>query len=288
MSDQPTAQPGALITTTADQLHISADTIDRITELAHASVSSQEIGGTTHLIYPDKYRHEDVTDIIEKAQANPNRKKGTTVLNDTASFLQFVRDQASEATGYIFADVDARRLTAVFNHQKDVVGGWQDHRATYNAELSREAKIWLDRNKKEMEQEEFADFLEDNIADIFEPSGDALLAVALTLQAKKEVAFSKALRLDNGQVQFLYNETINASAGAGTIEIPVGFTIGIRMFKNGEGFKVRARLKYRLGHSKVKFWYELDRVENVIESGFEDYVQKVRDDSGYTVLLGKA
>ncbi|BBB65882.1 hypothetical protein UNDYM_1629 [Undibacterium sp. YM2] len=289
MSDQQTAQPGELATfaATSDQVHIGADTIDRITELAHASVSYQAIGGTTHLIFPEKYQHKDITSIIEKAQPNPNRKTGTTVLNDTASFLQFVRDQAKEATGYIFADIEARSLTAVFNHQKDAVGGWKDHQAIYRAELSREATTWINNNKRQMEQEEFAIFLEDNIADIAEPSGDMLLTVALTLQAKTEVAFASARRLDNGQVQFLYNETINATAGAGSIEIPREFTLGIRIFKNGDGLRIKARLKYRLTHQRVKFWYELDRVEDGIELCFADYIEQVSKESGYTVLLGK-
>jgi hypothetical protein len=50
---------------------------------------------------------------------------------------------------------------------------------------------------------------------------------------------------------------------------------------------VRARLKYRLTAGKVKFWYELDRPENVIEDAFESYIKQARE-SGYTVLLGKA
>jgi hypothetical protein len=49
---------------------------------------------------------------------------------------------------------------------------------------------------------------------------------------------------------------------------------------------VRARLKYRLGAGKVKFWYELDRAENAIEDAFKAYVEQARA-SGYQVLIGR-
>ncbi len=271
-----------------DQVHIGADTIDRIAELAHASIASQTIGLTTHLIVPKNYNHIDITHLIESVQASPNRKKGAVALLDIESFNLYVKDQAATDTGYIYADPEARTLTAVFNDDKAIKrSGWRDHRAVFKAELSRECDNWIRNNKQPKEQEEFAIFLEDNIADIAEPSGDVLLAIALTLQAKTEVNFSSSRRLDNGQVQLAYTENIDARAAAGNVEIPKEFAIGVRLFKNGDGYKIKARLKYRLNSGKVKFWYELDRVENAIEDAFKDYIEKAKE-SGYTVLIGKA
>ena len=86
------------------------------------------------------------------------------------------------------------------------------------------------------------------------------------MQAKTEANFSSSRRLDNGQVQLAYTETIDARAGSGQIEIPREFSIGVRLFKNGTGYKLRARLKYRLGAGKVRFWYELDRPQQAIDN----------------------
>lgn len=271
-----------------DQVHIGADTIDRITELAHASTASQTIEKTTHLIVPTNYQHINITKLIEEAQGEPNRKKGTVVLSDINSFNQYAIDQTSNHIGYIYADPELRTLTAVFNDSKEAnTPGWRDHRAVFRAELSRECENWLKHNKQPKEQEDFAIFLEENIADIAEPTGNVLLEVALTLQAKTEVNFSSSRRLDNGQVQLAYTENIDARSGAGNIDIPKEFAIGIRLFKNGDAYKIKARLKYRLGGGKVKFHYELDRVENAIEDAFKDYITKAAE-SGYTVLIGKA
>ena len=265
-----------------------AKAIEEIGAMALAAAAVQELEGTYHLVVPQDHKHIDLTAAIEKAGDSPRRKTGTVHLSEIGSFNVFVADQGVSGNVYIYADPDARTLTAVLNDHVhgDEEAGWRDHRAIFQAELSREFNTWMRNNKQPMEQEAFAIFLEDNIADVVEPSGETLLQVALTLQAKTEVNFSSQRRLDNGQVQLAYSETIDARAAAGTIEIPREFAIGARLFKNGEGYKVRARLKYRLGGGKVKFWYELDRPETVIEDAFQAYINSARE-NGFTVLIGK-
>jgi uncharacterized protein YfdQ (DUF2303 family) len=266
----------------------SADAIDRIAELSIAAVAIQSHNDTHHIIVPEGYKHIDITKQVEAQFAAPSRKTGTAKLSSLGSFCTYVEDQDCANTAYIYADPDTRSLTAIFNDLRDTkTTGWRDHRAQYTVELSREANNWISNNKVQMGQEQFANFIEDNIADIAEPAGEVLLAIACTLQAKTDVNFASSKRLDNGQVQLTYNETISATAGSGNIEIPREFAIGIRLFKNGEGYKLKARLKYRLNGGSVKFWYELDRVENAIESEFQELVKAVQE-TGYTVLFGKA
>ena len=284
------SEPTAITSTStasADQIHLGADTIDRITELAHASVAIQTHEGTHHLLVPDEYTHLDITDLVEKARPHPTRRKGTLQLTSIDSFMQYCRDQSYEEFGYIYADHESRTLTAIFNDNKHVaIDGWRDHRAVFKAELSRELNTWIKLNKTPTEQEAFAIFLEENIADIAEPSGETLLSVATSLQSTTEVTFNSSKRLDDGQVQLTYTENVDTRMANGTLEIPKEFSIGVRLFKNGDGYKIRARLKYRLGGGKVKFWYELDRVEDVIEQAFKDFIAAA-DNSGYTVLMGK-
>lgn len=282
------AAVGGAVAGIAEHLHIDASAIEQLGALALAAASVQEIGGTAHLVLPEGHKHIDLTTIIEKAGDAPRRKTGTVHLSDLASFNVLVADQGTPESTYVYANPDTRTLTAVLNDHEGNGGdaGWRDLRVAYTAELSREFDTWMRNNKQPMDQESFAIFLEDNIADVCEPSGESLLAIALTLQAKTEVNFSSARRLDNGQVQFAYTENIEARAGAGLVEIPREFTIGLRLFKNGQGYKVRARFKYRLMAGKVKFWYELDRPENAIEDAFEEYVTQARE-NGFTVLIGK-
>jgi len=229
---------------------------------------------------------------VEKMQECPRRKSGTVQLKDLDSLLLYCADQANKDTsdgaalGYIYADPDARKITAVFNDQR-VGEGWRDHRAEYKAEYTPEFAKWVQQNKQQFSQTEFAEFIEDNMVDITAPAATALLEMATTIQAKTDINFSSAKRLQNGEVQLQYTENITATAGAGgALQIPKEFTLGLRIFKNGDGYKIHARLKYRLHGGNIRFWYELDRVERAIEDAFAGYVTTLREKSGYQVLLG--
>lgn len=258
------------------------------TMIALAAVANEphNIDGHHYLITPPGYTAKDITDLVEKAQPVPSRKRGHVHLKDVPSLLAYCADQAMPDRAYIYANPDARTITAIFNDHRYAEAGWRDHRAEFKAEYTPEFINWMTKNKVAMTQTEFAEFVEDNLVDL---AGDSakLLDVATTLQAKTDINFSSAKHLQNGQVQLAYTETINASAGVnGALEIPKLFTLGLRIFKNGDGYKMQARLKYRLHSGGVKFWYELDRPERSVEDAFAGYTQQIREQSGYQVLIG--
>lgn len=260
--------------------------------LAASTTEVHEQGYYMHAIVPQGFKLEDISRAVEKMRPSPNRKSGTVLLKDLGSLMTYCADQSDAKAsngadlGYIYADPDARKITAVFNDQR-TGEGWRDHRAEYKAEYTPEFAKWMERNKHQFDQSGFAEFIEDNMADITAPAATALLEMATTIQAKTDINFSSAKRLQNGQVQLQYTENIDARAGAnGAMEIPKEFTLGLRIFKNSDGYKVHARLKYRLHGGSIKFWYELDRVERVIEDAFSGYVETLREKSGYVVLLG--
>jgi len=259
-----------------------------MTALATAAMQPESVGGHHFVMVPKDVRREDITDAVEKALATPLRKRGTLALKDLASFVEYCKEQASSPSGYIYADPDARTFTAVFNdHRLETVAGWRDHRATYKAEFTPEFQKWMGNDKQHKNQIAFAEFIEDNFVDIAGNDAQLMLDVATTIQAKTDINFSSSKRLENGQAQLTYNEVINAQAGAnGALTIPKTFSLGLRLFKNGAGYLLKARLKYRLQQGGVTFWYELDRPEKAIEDAFAGYVATVRDASGYTVLLG--
>lgn len=256
--------------------------------LAAATMEPQDVHGHHFVMVPPNYTAKDITKLVEEAQLIPNRKRGTVCLKDLASMLAYCADQKTPETGYLYADPDTRTITAVFNDHRHLDdAGWRDHRAAYKAEYTPEFAKWLGKSGVQMGQTEFAEFVEDNFADITEPAAQHLLEMATTIQAKTDISFASAKRLQNGQVQLQYTETIDARAGAnGALEIPKEFALGLRIFKNGEGYKLKARLKYRLHSGTVKFWYELDRPERAVEDAFGGYVETLREQSGYCVLLG--
>lgn len=254
------------------------------------ALAPRTVGCAKLITLPDGYNIQDITAIVEAAQSYQNRPRGTVHLGDVPSLLAYCADQGAAEYGYLYADPDARTITAVFNDQRlPEVPGWRDHRAHFAAVYTPEFSHWLKHNKQAMSQGDFAEFIEDNFADLQGTDAQTLLNVATTIQASTGISFSSARRLQDGQTQLTYNENIDAKAGAdGALKIPQTFTLGLRIFKNGAGYKLTARLKYRMASGSVKFWYELERPERAVEDAFAGYVEQVLTASGYVVLIGKA
>ena len=155
------------------------------------------------------------------------------------------------------------------------------------APRSIECATWTAADKSAMGQSEFAQFIENNVADIRNPPGATVLEVARNLQAKKAVDFSSAIRLATGEQQFTYSEVIQGSSQNGNISVPEEFTLGIPVFLNDALYEVRARLRYRITDSKLKLWYDLYRPEAIITDAFDKIVSTIAEKTGVTVWQGQ-
>lgn len=265
---------------------VGPNTADEVAALAVAGMAPKDVGGVPIVLLPYGYTALNLSKEVEAARPLPSRQQGTAILHSADSLLTHMETQVCEATAFVYADIDARTLTAVYDDAK-AGKGWRQWRAQFKAELTPEFAKWLKFNENRFSQVEFAEFIEDNIADLPGTIGGTLLKVATTISATTGIQFASARRLHDGQTQLVYNETINATAGDGEITIPPMFTLGLRVFKgDSEFYAINARLKYRLNGGGVTFFYELDRHERALEDAFNGYVEKVRE-TGYTVLLGK-
>lgn len=260
-----------------------------VAQLATAATEPAELGDAHyHVLAPKDWVLHDLTDAIEQSSDRPYRKRGTVRLHNVESLLSYAKDQGMQQHGYMFADVDARTITAVLNGERELPA-WRDHCAVFSAQLTPECETWLNNNKRKFGQTEFAEFIEDNLADLADEQAQRLLEVASTIQAVSGINFASAKRLQDGQTQLTYTETIDARAGAsGNLSIPKEFNLGLRIFRGDmQGYKLKARLKYRLAGGTIGFWYELDRPERAIEDAFSGYVALCQEKSGYVVLHGR-
>lgn len=285
----PNEQAGQVLTSIGQAAPSAEESAKAFLAITAAVLQPHEVGNATFFTLPKNFELRDVSEAVEKTRDTPSRKRGTVQLGDLASLLTYAADQDRMDSGYLYADPDSRTITAVFNDTRTPTeAGWRDFRAAFKAEYTPEFDLWKRYDKQHMSQTDFAEFIEANFADLAEADAQTLLTVATTIQATNGINFSSARRLQDGQTQITYNETLDTKAGAdGALKIPQTFMLGLRIFKNGDGYKLRARLKYRLHSGSVKFWYELDRPERAVEDAFGGYVAELREKSGYTVLIGK-
>src|SRR5690606_15598320 len=138
-------------------------------------------------------------------------------------------------------------------------------------DLSADPRAWMD-------QQQFAEFIEDRALDVLEPDHARLIELATKFEATTKVEFGSAVRLDTGEVQFQYTETVGAKKGAkDQIEFPKELKLGLRPYIGGPIYYVFASLRYRIRQEGLVLGYALQRPENILEAAFADIVTEIRD-----------
>lgn len=231
----------------------------------------------------------------ERYLDQPRRKKATVVLDDAASFGDYVRRHGSLAYSTVWckADYSAGQVafTSIINDHGEEINeqAWRDHTARFSPKFSQEWKTWKGKDRQTLTQPEFAAFLEENLRDIASaeglPTGAQMLEMALSFEANQDMRFKSAIRLQNGGVQMSFVQDDDDQTLA-KMQLFDRFAIGIPVFWNGDAYRVEARLRYRARDGKLTFWYELIRPEKVLESATTTIIEQIRTATGCPFFFG--
>jgi uncharacterized protein YfdQ (DUF2303 family) len=220
----------------------------------------------------------------------PQRKKGTAAVTDVASFAAYYLKHADDGSE-VYADLDAATITAVIDAHSVIDARWQEHRLVLAMRKTPQWVTWTRQDRQLMRQDGFAEFLEDNAADIA-PDGPVsaaeLLEIAQQFQAHTKVSFSSGKRLKDGQVQFTYSEQVEARAGErGVIAIPSEFELGIRPLEDCDGYRVKARFRYRISDGALLLGYHLDDPAGKFRDAVTQVTEKAEDACSVSIMRGR-
>ena len=200
-----------------------------------------------------------------------------------------------------------------------------DHRVTYAFPLSKEYKHWRDQNGKPMTQADFAHFIEDRIAEIAMPEPQMLgtlgerqaggdfgartpteeliylawltkgtfatpqhmVELARGMEVRENLKVKEVRNLQSGEAQVQY-ETEHLDQEGAPLTVPTLFLIEIPIFEAGVLYRLAARLRYRLAAGKLLWLYELHRLERAFDHAIKEACEKVGQDTGVPLYLGKA
>lgn len=212
----------------------------------------------------------------------PRYAIGTAKMTDTPSVVDYLKRHADDASA-LWIDSDPARshlqFTAVLDEHFPNAAGWRQHRAFYAPRLSQEWSTWTAANGKQMRQAEFAGWIEDQLPDIAEgeglPTGTQMLEMALNFEAKQDMRFKSAIRLQGGGVNMEYVST-DDGATIERMRVFDRFAIGIPVYWGGTRFRMDARLRYRTAEGKLAFWFELIRPARVAEAAQLDLVSGMK------------
>lgn len=263
-----------------------------IRDLAQASTepSPLEPGGIYAWIAGGQVHKIDLTG--DEYRDNPRRKRGLVPVTDVASFAHYYAKHA-DGDSEVFADLDDGTIAAVLDahHPAGGEARWQGHRVILRLVPTPQWVTWTRSDRKMMGQQEFAEFIEDNIGDVAPDgpcTGADLLEIAQQFQAHTKVSFKSGSRLASGETQFTYQEEIDARAGQrGTIGIPAAFELGLKVFGDSEAYRVRARFRYRLADGALRLGYHLDDPAGQHRDAVLQVVAKAQEATGATVMRGR-
>jgi len=247
-----------------------------------------EVEGVPMVAKPVGRHSWEVTGREDLLQAPTRIKNFFLLFNDIESFCQYVKDYKTDSTNlYLTKSIKSLifMASAVFNDIKRDQPNWRDQVAKYEPEKSIEWGDWNSNNKKRMSQIEFAEFLDEHIADIVgdgkrAPSAAEVLEAVTNLNDVRNVTFGSKVSLANGMASFVYTEKSPSGAvSEGHVSVPAEFLIGIPVFEDGPAYTIRAKLRYRIDRSsgELKLWYELQQLQRVFAKAMEAHVQKLEE-----------
>jgi uncharacterized protein YfdQ (DUF2303 family) len=216
----------------------------------------------------------------------PPRKSGTTTVRDSASFTEYFGKHADDNTE-VYSDAERLTVTAVLDAHTATEARWSGHRLTLALRQTEAWKQWLALDGKLQGQEAFAEFLEDHLPELLEPSAATMLEIAQSIQGVAKAEFQSGTRLQSGERKLAYVETVTAKAGQkGELVIPETFTVGIVPFEGSDGYQLTARLRYRINGGPLQLGYKLERPTDILRTAFADVVGAIGEQISVPILNG--
>lgn len=198
----------------------------------------------------------------------PARITGTVNVSDVPSWLAYWGKHC-EATPEVYADRILGSVTGVLNASGPSDPQWGDHRVVLTLQRSPEWLDWRRLNGQMAGQQQFAEFIEDHLAEITEPDAATMLELAQSFEASLGGRFKSATRLANGERRIILEEQIDARAGKDNqLDIPSHIEIAVRPFKAGSPVSISARFRYRIVQGALQLGYVLDRPDDREEEAF--------------------
>jgi uncharacterized protein YfdQ (DUF2303 family) len=223
---------------------------------------------------------------LERYRPTPDRIRGTYEAATVESFTDYVREWATDKTT-VWVHPTSASVIAVINDGDmgaDAIG-WRDHRVELKLLPTPEWTFWKDGSGKPMNQQQFAEHIEDGMSQIVDPSAATMLELAQSLHVKTNVQFRSQIELQDGSAKLQYDEEVEGSAGnKGQIVIPETFELALAPYVGEDSFKLKARFRYRPQGGKLTLGYKLMDMELAERTILEEIAKNVRSGIG---ALGK-
>lgn len=235
-----------------------------------------------------------------RRNAQPDYLQAKPVFKDWKSFVEYVNRFKNADRSLVFVEkktvnhegelVGSYRMRASLDHHKPGEKGqsWLDHSATLEFLPCIEWVRWTGIDRKSLTQEEFIEFIEENLGDIIEPEALSVLDMVQNFEADRIVKIVSKRRLSDGTM----SATVNIEGANGTetkeTKIPQRLKLRLRPFDGFDPIEVTARLRYTAStHEGLTFTVVLNRLSDVLEPAFERIYQQIQNSVDLPLFVGQ-
>ncbi len=250
------------------------------------------------LLDPKAGTATDLKPLFDRWRDTPDRKTGVARVTTLESFIALT-DRHSTDDSVIFANTDWRAptLLTIIDYHQDQKGGAADngrHRVEYKFPLSEEWQAWVKADKQPMNQQAFAEFIEDHIGELAAPHEEEvsywqeklggkvaypneLKMLFIGLKVHAETRVSNNVTLQSGEGELTWQEEHRDMKGDKLI-VPSLFIIQLPPFFMGEPIRLPVRLRYRVREGSVTWIFQMYRPDTfVTEQVMRDMERAARE-----------
>jgi uncharacterized protein YfdQ (DUF2303 family) len=212
----------------------------------------------------------DLVAALDRHNTTPRRATGTHNAATVKSFIDITERHAGPNLT-VWVHPTSGAVTAVLNdHDQHQAPAWGDHRVELALVQTEEWKRWTALDGSLVEQQAFAEHIQDGLTEIARPSAAELLEVVTTMQGNVGVSWQSGVSLRDGAVQMKYVETPDATAGRdGELSVPQDFTLVMAPFIGESPVQINAKLRWRVNGGKLTIGYKLEQPDRVIREVLE-------------------
>lgn len=243
--------------------------------------------GTTHIFVPEGYK----LDRVPPLDPTLTRIKQHVVLHDADSFIEYIK-RFSMSASQVFAEPgflskDGRAtITAVLDyHDGPRTPDHASHVATYMPRYSEQWTRWVRTLPPVLKQAEFAEWVEENRADIVAPEAAKLLDIVRAFKASKKSEFNSVVYQPNGDVTLQYDERTEQLGSSGPL--PELLQLGIPVYYRTEVYKVPVFVRFKVASGAVVFSLKPDRADLIEDNAFGGLLTRIAEATGLTKYVGR-
>lgn len=239
--------------------------------------------GRHNVILPDGY---SLTSVTDPDRLSNHIKQAVTV--DDRNSLEIYTNRFSDDRTILIADLDNDRIRSVLDWHNDNEHDLSPQHATHTATLqlrkSEEFKRWNEMENTLHSQEEFAMFIEENVADVASPDHSDLLEICRELEASQGAMFKSGTRLDNGDRSFTYETQTHVK---NDLKVPNEITLMIPIYHGEEPVEVKAKFRFRPRADGLKLGFTWHRVEYQRQAVFNAMAYAASEATGRPLIFGR-